>query len=182
MTDPKQSDTGRVPPEHVPYSRIAAFALVFLALQWWWSGQAGGATYRIWIETLNVGGAVELIDLIRPSALALADGSRIRAPGGGLNVLQGCDGAELLWLTTAAFAVAPLAWRWRVAGWLSGLLLAYGLNVARIVALFFAFRTDARLFDWLHNYVGPLALMGLIALHFHFWLRSAPAPTVDETF
>ncbi len=103
----------------------------------------------------------------------------IRAPGGGLNVLQGCDGAELLWLLTAAFVVAPLPWLWRLGGWLAGLLLVWLLNVGRIASLFFAWRADPQWFDWLHNYIGPLLLIALLALYVHWVMQRAPQPDVD---
>jgi exosortase/archaeosortase family protein len=154
--------------------RVGAFMAIFGALQWGWSAQQDSALFRLWVEDLNVRVAVALISALQPDTAAAASGTRIRAPGGGLNVLQGCDGAELLWLMTAAFAVAPLAWRWRLGGWLAGLLLVWLLNVARIVALFFAWRSDPGWFDWLHNYIGPIVLVVLLALYFHGVMQRAP--------
>jgi exosortase/archaeosortase family protein len=158
----------------VAFWRVGFFALIFAALQWGWSVQQDSALFRLWVEDLNVRVAVALIDNLQPGAAAVAQGSRIRAPDGGLNVLQGCDGAELLWLMTAAFAVAPLAWRWRLGGWLAGLLLVWLLNVARIAALFFAWRSDPAWFDWLHNYIGPIVLVALLALYFQWVMQRAP--------
>lgn len=63
----------------------------------------------------------------------------------------------------------------RLGGWLAGLLLVWLLNVARIVALFFAWRADAQWFDWLHNYIGPIVLVALLALYFHGVMQRAPA-------
>ncbi|MDP2868365.1 archaeosortase/exosortase family protein [Methyloversatilis sp.] len=154
--------------------RVGLFALIFAALQWGWSVQQDSAVFRLWVEDLNVRAAVVLIAAVQPDSGAAAAGPRVQAPGGGINVLQGCDGAELLWLMTAAFAVAPLAWRWRLAGWLAGLLLAWLLNVTRITALFFAWRSDPRWFDWLHNYIGPIVLVALLALYFQWVMQRAP--------
>lgn len=154
--------------------RIGLFALIFAALQWGWSVQQDSALFRLWVEDLNVRAAVVLIAAVQPESGAAAAGPRVQAPGGGINVLQGCDGAELLWLMTAAFAVAPLAWRWRLGGWLAGLLLVWLLNVTRIAALFFAWRSDPAWFDWLHNYIGPLVLVALLALYFQWVMHRAP--------
>ena len=159
--------------------RTGLFVTIFGALQWGWSAQQDSALSRLWVEDLNVRVAVALIGAAQPGAAAEASGPRIRAPGGGLNVLQGCDGAELLWLMTAAFAVAPLAWRWRLGGWLAGLLLVWLLNVVRIVALFFAWRGDPRWFDWLHNYIGPIVLVALLTLYFQWIMRRAPIPAPE---
>jgi exosortase/archaeosortase family protein len=154
--------------------RVGLFALIFAALQWGWSVQQDSALFRLWVEDLNVRAAVVLIAAVQPESGAAAAGPRVQAPGGGINVLQGCDGAELLWLMTAAFAVAPLAWRWRLGGWLAGLLLVWLLNVTRITTLFFAWRSDPRWFDWLHNYIGPIVLVALLALYFQWIMHRAP--------
>jgi exosortase/archaeosortase family protein len=159
--------------------RVGLFALIFGALQWGWSAQQDSALFRLWVDDLNVRAAVMLITAVQPDSAAEAAGPRVVAPGGGINVLQGCDGAELLWLMTAAFAVAPLAWRWQLGGWLAGLLLVWLLNVARIAALFFAWRNDPAWFDWLHNYIGPIVLVALLALYFQWILQRAPEPEPD---
>lgn len=164
---------------HPPIWRALLFAAVFGLLQWGWSSQHDGALFDLWVEHLNVRSAVALIGALQPDAGAYAEGVRIRAPGGGLNVLQGCDGAELLWLLTAAFVVAPLPWLWRLGGWLAGLLLVWLLNVGRIASLFFAWRADPHWFDWLHNYIGPLLLIALLALYVHWVMQRAPQPDVD---
>jgi exosortase/archaeosortase family protein len=163
----------------LPWWRLIAFAALFVALQSAWSAAQDGWLWRLWVEMLNVDVTVAAISALAPELGAYADGARIRAPGGGLNVLQGCDGAELLWLISAAFAVAPLPWRWRLGGWLAGLLLVWLLNIGRITALFFAWRHDAQWFDWLHNYIGPLALVVLLALYVQWIMQRAPRPQPD---
>lgn len=160
----------------LPWARVLVFAALFAALQALWTAGEDGVLWRLWVEILNVDVATAVISQFAPDLGVHADGSRIRAPGGGLNVLQGCDGAELLWLITAAFVVAPVPWLWRLGGWLAGLLLVWGLNVGRIAALFFAWRSDPQWFDWLHNYIGPLVLIVLLALYVQWVMARAPRP------
>lgn len=160
----------------LPWLRIVGFGSVFLLLQITWSVLEGGAVWRTWMETLNVSVATMFVGWIIPDANVIAEGTRIRAIGGGINLVQGCDGVELLWLITAVFAVAPLTWPWRLFGWVAGLFLAWLLNVARITGLFFAWRTDPAWFDWLHNYVGPIALVLLLGLYVHIMITKAPVP------
>lgn len=160
----------------LPWLRIVGFGSVFLLLQITWSVLEGGAVWRTWMESLNVSVATMFVGWIIPDANVIAEGTRIRAIGGGINLVQGCDGVELLWLITAAFAVAPLTWPWRLFGWVAGLFLAWLLNVARITGLFFAWRTDPMWFDWLHNYVGPLALVLVLGMYVHTVMARAPVP------
>lgn len=160
--------------------RFTAFALVFVVLQAVWAGFEGSQIWRTWMETLNVGMATLFINLFSPEAAAMADGTRIRAEGGGLNLLQGCDGAELLLLMTSAFVVAPLTLKWRISGWLLGLVLAWLLNVCRLVALFFTWRTSPFVFDLLHNYIGPVFLILILALYVNGVFAFAAESAGDE--
>lgn len=162
------------------WSRMVGFGIVFVLLQAAWSALEGSAVWRTWMESMNVSAAAAFIGVLAPEAGAYADGTRIRAIGGGLNLIEGCDGVELLWLMTAAFAVAPLAWPWRLAGWIAGLVLAWLLNVTRIAALFFTWRADQDWFDWLHNYIGPVGLVLLLVLYVQWVMARAPAPVKES--
>jgi exosortase/archaeosortase family protein len=107
---------------------------------------------------------------------AYASGTRLRAPGGGINIVNGCDGTETLFLLLAGFAVAPLGRVARLLGALSALPVVYALNEARVLALFYAHRDNAELFDLLHGYLAPILMVLLIAVYYYIWLlRSDPA-------
>lgn len=152
-----------------PWVAGLVFVLVFLAQQALWSQAKGTALERLWIDTATVKSAVALIDLISPDIQAVAHGSRIKAPGGGINVLNGCEGTDILFLLAAAFLAFPMPWRSRLAGLGLGLALVYLLNEARILALFYAYRSDRALFDLLHTVVAPIALIAAAAAYFHAW-------------
>ena len=103
----------------------------------------------------------------------------INAPGGGLNVLNGCEGTEALFLLLAAFLVAPLPWRSRFGGFLLGVGMVFVVNQLRILALFYAYRADHALFDPLHGTVAPILVILLVAGYFYGWLLySRPRSTV----
>ena len=104
----------------------------------------------------------------------------IRAPGGGLNILNGCEGLEALFLLIAAFAVAPLTWQAKLLGAGLGVLVVFAVNQARILVLFYAYRADHALFDQLHSTVTPIAVVLLVSAYFYVWFnhaerRSSPA-------
>jgi exosortase/archaeosortase family protein len=151
--------------------RAAAFVLLFALLQAGWEAARGTWIERLWVHELTVGGAVLLINAATPAVQAVAQAARIVAPGGGLNVLFGCEGADVVFLLAAAFCVFPMPWRWRLSGIAVGLVWAYLLNQLRVLALFYAFRSDRELFDLLHTAVAPLVLVVLSAMFFHLWLR-----------
>lgn len=156
--------------------RIAAFAGLFVALQWSYGRAGGSALERLVIEDLTVRPAVAVLGLGWPELSARAAGSRIVSPAASINVLNGCEGTDIAFLLIAGMVVAPLAWRWRLAGLLAGLPLVFVLNQLRVLALFHALRTDPSWFERLHGIVAPLVLVLAVGLFFFFWLeRFAPA-------
>lgn len=156
--------------------RIAVFAALFVALQWSYGRAGGSALERLVIEDLTVRPAVALLGLGWPELAVRGAGSRIVSPSASINVLNGCEGTDVAFLLIAGMVVAPLAWRWRVAGLLAGLPLVFVLNQLRVLALFHALRVDPSWFERLHGIVAPLVLVLAVGLFFFFWLeRFAPA-------
>jgi exosortase family protein XrtM len=151
--------------------RCAAFLAIFFVLQTLWTRMEGGWLQRLWVDTLTVQTATAVIGVISPQAQAQARGTRIVAAGGGLNILNGCEGTEVLFLLIAALVVAPLTARARLYALASGLVFVFAVNQLRILVLFFAFRHDKSLFDLLHTMVAPLVLVALTGLFFQAWLR-----------
>lgn len=151
--------------------RIAVFALVFLLLQTGYGAARGSWLERAVIDTATVRTAAALIGGYAPQIGARAEGPRLVAPGGSINVLNGCEGTDILFLLCAAMLAAPIAWRHRLLGLALGVPLVFVLNQARLLALFHAFRTDPEWFAWLHGSVGPLILVLAVGLFFAAWVR-----------
>jgi len=171
---PYLPDASEAPPPEAavarhPWRAGLVFVLAFLFLQTLWSQARDTALERLWIDTATVKTAVALIDFVSPEVQASAQGSRIKAPGGGINVLNGCEGTDILFLLTAAFLAFPMPWHRRLAGLGLGLVLVFLLNEARILALFYAYRSDRALFDLLHSLVAPIALIVAAAAYFYAW-------------
>lgn len=165
------------PPPRTLLLQIVLFLAVFIALQ-----TAYGAVRHTWIErllidTLTVKPAASLIRAMSPEIPVRAEGTRLKALGGGINILNGCEGTEVLFMLHAAFAAAAISWRARLAGLFVGTLLVYALNQVRVLALFHAYRSDKALFDMLHGTVAPLILTACVTLFFFFWLERHGPPT-----
>lgn len=154
------------------------FGLVFLLLQAGYSAVRGTPIERFVIDTLTVKTAAWSIRGITPDVAVEAIGTRLKAPGGGINIINGCEGTEVLFLLVAALAAAAVPWRARLGGALAGALLVFVLNQGRILALFYAYRSDKTLFDVLHGTVAPLLLIAGSGLFFLFWLQRYGAPAV----
>jgi exosortase/archaeosortase family protein len=134
--------------------------------------ELGGSALERWvIEVWTVKPAAALLTWFDPAAGVQAAGARLAAPGGGLNVLRGCEGADVMLLLAAAMAAAPLRWRWRAAGLVAGLGVIFVLNQARLMTLFYAHRSNAAWFDVAHGMLLPLAMVAGAGAFYWAWLR-----------
>lgn len=150
--------------------RLVFFIAVFITLQSLYEAAKGTWIERLIIDHATVQMAAWLINAVDPTVGVQPVGPRLRAPGGGINILNGCEGTEAVFLMMAAMLVAPLPLRARLSGLLAGTLVVYALNQARVVALFYAFRSDKSVFDMLHGIVGPLLLIIAATAFFVVWL------------
>lgn len=168
---PNEAD---LPPEHSPHKRpwgaFLRFLCIFFALHGAWQLAKGTVVERIWIDQATVKTAAFVINTLTPSVGVSAQGSRLRAPGGGLNVLNGCEGTDVLFLMCAAFFAFPMGWRVRMIGLMLGTAFVFVLNQARVLTLFYVLRTDRAAFDLLHTTVAPIVLVATMAAYFYVWL------------
>lgn len=146
---------------------LVFFLLIFFALQWGWESLRGSWVERLVVHQATVAPAATLIRTLTPEIPARASGSSIKAPGGGLNILNGCEGTEVMFLMIAAIFAARLPWRLGLAGLGLGLLWVFILNQARILTLFYAFRGNREWFDLLHTAILPAILVALALAYFH---------------
>jgi exosortase/archaeosortase family protein len=183
---------GNSPDPHAPFHQpglwrsVLVFALVTALLQYGWKQVRGTAVERAVIDVATVQTSAALIRQLTPEVQAQAQGSRIRAPGGGINILNGCEGTEALFLLIAAMAAHRATWRQRAVGLLAGTVAVFGLNQLRVLALFYSYRSDRALFDQLHGLVTPLLLICSAVALFAAWAdwarrgaASVPMPGPD---
>jgi exosortase family protein XrtM len=149
------------------------FVLVAGALQALWSAARGSAVERVVIDGATVHTSVALIGWLTPDVAVHGEGSRIRAPGGGINILNGCEGTEVLFLLVAAMLAYPASWRQRGLGLLAGTAAVFAFNQARLLVLFYGLRADRSLFSSLHGLVTPLVLVLCTVLFFIGWMAWA---------
>jgi len=160
-----------------PLRLLLIFLTAFFALQYAWEMGRGSPIERAVIDHATVAPAAWLIDTLWPEQTATAQGNRIVSPQGRLNILNGCEGLETLFLLSAAFLAYPFAWRSRLVGLALGLVLVYLLNQARILLLWQAFLHDRALFGILHGTVLPLAMIAACLAYFLLFLaRHEPRP------
>ena len=98
--------------------------------------------------------------------------------GGGIEIVAGCNGVEAVLILLCAIVAFPAPWRHKLLGMALGFLAIQGLNLVRIVALFYLHEWNQVWFEWFHLYLWP-ALIILDALVFWLvWLRWLPRSTL----
>lgn len=158
-----------------PLRLLAVFLLLFFAFQYSWEMSRDSALERLVIHDATVRPAVWIIGQLSPASGIEAQGSRMVSPQGRLNILNGCEGLETLFLLLAALLAYPLRRGVRLRGIALGVLLVFVLNQARIVMLWYAFLYDRALFGALHGVVLPLLMVVACLAFFLLYLaRHAP--------
>lgn len=153
--------------KHWPlWLQLVLFALLFVAMQGTWSLAQGTMLEHVTVGDWTVVPAAFWIHLITPGAGAFVQGYSITAPGGGINVMNGCEGFEVIFLWIAALTITPMGWRWRGRGLVLGVGLIWVLNQVRILVLFYAYRVDKEWFARLHGTIAPLVLIVLVTAAF----------------
>lgn len=154
-------------------ARVVLFLSLYAILFVGWE-QARGTELERWVvHDLTARPAATLVNWLTPEVKARAIDSSIRAPGGGLNILNGCEGLDALFLLICAFVIAPMGWRIRVGGFLLGVAVVFVINQARILALFYAYRMDRGLFDTLHATALPIVVVLMVGAYFYGWLAAS---------
>jgi exosortase family protein XrtM len=153
--------------------QIIVFLIVFAALQLSWQMLQGSVVQELVVNDFTVVAATGFANWLTPTLHAQAIQNSIYSYSGSLNIINGCDGMEALFVLIAAFALAPLPWRSRAFGLLLGLPFVFVVNQIRILALFYANRSDHGLFELLHGTVTPIAVIIFICGYFYAWLRRA---------
>ncbi len=158
--------------------RAVGFILLFTLLQLGWQALRGTPIEHHLIHDGTVRPAAFLANLLTPGLGVSAPWMPLcMLPAAGLNIQNGCEGLEALFMLLAAFVVAPLSWRSRLGGVLLGCAVVFATNQARILLLFYAYRSDRELFDPLHATVTPIAVILVVCAYFHAWAQLlAPPP------
>ena len=153
------------------------FLSIFILLQMSYDACRGSGFEHFILGDLTVAPTAALINLLTPAVHAKALGNQLIAPGGGITVLKGCEGTEIMFMLVAAFAATAISWQRRLAGLGLGLLLVFCLNQVRLVTLFYVYRSEPSLFNLLHGTVAPIVLILCVAVYSLYWISDGSEVT-----
>jgi exosortase/archaeosortase family protein len=151
------------------------FVIGFAILMGAFEASRGSAFERFLVEDLILVPTTYLINTVTPNEHVKLVGRTLVSPGGtsSLRVTRGCEGIEMFLLLIAAILAFPATLGQRARGLLAGAMLAYGLSVARLMALHYVLRHSPSAWEALHGLILPLGPIVLMALFFLRWSAGA---------
>ncbi len=100
--------------------------------------------------------------------------------GFAVSIEKGCNGIEATIVLISAMLAFPAPWKNKIIGILSGFVAVQGLNVVRVISLFYLGQWNEQVFEWAHLYVWQALIMLDVLIVFLVWLRLLPATPKDS--
>jgi exosortase family protein XrtM len=150
-------------------ARVLVFLGIFVGLQLGWQQLQGTAVQYAYVNTLTATPAAAVLNVLLPGNHIHADGLAIQGDGGRVNIINGCEGVEALFLLAGALLSSPGSRASRVLGLAVGTVLVVFVNQARVALLYYAWCRSPPWFYVLHSTVTPIALILIVAAYFYVW-------------
>jgi exosortase H (IPTLxxWG-CTERM-specific) len=132
-----------------------------------------------WTNTLAAISA-DVVTLFDPSVLATGKVLRSASNGFAVSIEAGCNGVEATIVLVAAILAFPAAWTRKLIGLAAGIVAVQGLNVVRVISLFYIGQWNFDVFEWAHLYVWQALIMLDVLIVWLLWVRTLPraAPAI----
>ena len=120
-----------------------------------------------------------LVTVFDPNVMAVGKIMRSTTNGFAVSIEAGCNGVEATIVLLAAILAFPAPWTRKLIGLAIGIVAVQGLNVVRVVSLFYLGQWDREWFEWAHLYVWQALIMLDVLIVWLVWVRTLPSGT-DE--
>jgi exosortase H (IPTLxxWG-CTERM-specific) len=124
--------------------------------------------------------ATFLVTLVDPHVVATGKVMRSTANGFAVSIEAGCNGVEATIVLLAAMLAFPAPWKHKLYGLLAGTLAVQGLNIVRVISLFYLGQWNRQWFDWAHLYVWQALIMLDVLIVWLVWVRTLPRADKDR--
>lgn len=99
-----------------------------------------------------------------------------RASGFGVEIARGCNGVEAVIILFAAIFAFPAPFKHKMVGFVIGFFAIQGLNLVRIISLFYLGQWNKTWFEWAHLYLWQALIILDALVVWLIWLRYLPKP------
>ena len=106
-----------------------------------------------------------------PNVLSEGKVMRDAITGNGVSIEAGCNGVEAVLLLSAAVLAYPSSWKLKVAGIGLGFLAIQGVNLLRIITLYYMAGWEPKVFEFFHLYLWQALIMLDVLVVWLIWIR-----------
>ena len=131
-----------------------------------------------WTATLAAISA-DIVRLFDARVLAYGNVLQSTATGFAVSIEAGCNGVEATIVLVAAILAFPAPWRRKLAGLGIGIVAVQGLNIVRVISLFYLGQWNYSAFEWAHLYVWQALIMLDVLIVWLLWVRTLPQPPAE---
>lgn len=121
-----------------------------------------------------------IVTFFDPHVVAIGKVMRSTQNGFAVSIEAGCNGVEATIVLLAAILAFPAPWKHKVAGLAAGIVAVQGLNVLRVISLFYLGQWDFEVFEWAHLYVWQALIMLDVLVVWLVWVRTLPRDAADD--
>jgi exosortase H (IPTLxxWG-CTERM-specific) len=118
--------------------------------------------------------SVWVIQLFDDNVIAISNVIRDKTTGFGVRIERGCNGVEAVIILFAAIFAFPAPFKNKLIGFFIGFLAIQGLNLVRIVSLFYLGQWNQVAFEWFHLYLWQALIIMDALVVWLIWLRTLP--------
>jgi exosortase H (IPTLxxWG-CTERM-specific) len=115
-----------------------------------------------------------LVTMFDPNVVATGKVIRSTSNGFAVSIEAGCNGVEATIVLLAAMLAFPASWKSKGIGLAAGVVAVQGLNVIRVISLFYIGQWTAQVFEWAHLYVWQALIMLDVLVVWLIWVRTLP--------
>lgn len=122
----------------------------------------------------------QLVALFDSGAEATGKILRSTSNGFAVSIEAGCNGVEATLVLIAAIFAFPATWKQKLWGFGLGFIAVQGLNVVRIISLFYLGQWNMTAFEWAHLYIWQALIMLDVLIVWLIWVRRIHRATPHE--
>lgn len=119
--------------------------------------------------------SVWIVKMFDPDVLASGNVIRDKTTGFGVRIERGCNGLEAVIILFSALFAFPAPFKYKVLGFVIGFFAIQGLNLVRIISLFYMGQWNYTAFEWFHLYLWQALIILDALVVWLVWLRRLPA-------
>lgn len=137
-------------------------------------GQAFVTPWTAILAKLSAG----LITVFDPHIIAYGNVIQSQGNGFGIAIEAGCNAVEACIVLIAAMLAFPASWRHKLLGLVIGILAVQGVNIVRVISLFYLGQWRMDVFEFAHLYLWQALIMLDVLVVWLIWVRTMPGPVV----